>query len=49
MQKIAIISTSALFPGSSTPEEFWQNLMQEKDLTGHATEADFGDGLRIAS
>ncbi len=42
MQKIAIISTSALFPGSSTPEEFWQNLMQEKDLTGHATEEDFG-------
>ena len=42
MQKIAIISTSALFPGSSTPEEFWQNLIQEKDLTGHATKADFG-------
>lgn len=43
MQKIAIISTSALFPGSSTPEEFWQNLIQEKDLTGHATTADFGE------
>jgi len=42
MQKIAIISTSALFPGSSTPKEFWQNLMQEKDLTGYATEEDFG-------
>ncbi|MFT6357577.1 MAG: acyl transferase domain-containing protein, partial [Saprospiraceae bacterium] len=42
MQKIAIIGTSALFPGSSTPDEFWQNLLQEKDLTGLATEADFG-------
>ncbi|MCB0521625.1 MAG: PfaB family protein [Lewinellaceae bacterium] len=42
MSKIAIIGTSALFPGSSTPEEFWDNLMQEKDLTGHATQEDFG-------
>ncbi|MEM1323678.1 MAG: PfaB family protein, partial [Bacteroidota bacterium] len=42
MTKIAIIGTSALFPGSSTPEEFWENLMQEKDLTGTATAEDFG-------
>ncbi len=42
MTKIAIIGTSALFPGSSTPEEFWENLMREKDLTGIATEEDFG-------
>jgi len=42
MSKIAIIGTSALFPGSSTPEEFWDNLMQEKDLTGLATAEDFG-------
>ncbi|MGK0363175.1 MAG: PfaB family protein [Saprospiraceae bacterium] len=47
MQKIAIISTSALFPGSSTPEEFWQNLMQEKDLTGHATKEDFGENPEL--
>ncbi len=42
MSKIAIIGTSGLFPGSSTPEEFWDNLMQEKDLTGLATAEDFG-------
>ncbi len=42
MTKIAIIGTSGLFPGSSSPEEFWNNLMHEKDLTGLATEEDFG-------
>jgi len=42
MTKIAIIGTSALFPGSSTTEAFWDNLMQEKDLIGRATEEDFG-------
>jgi len=42
MTKIAIIGTSALFPGSSTPKEFWENLMAEKDLTSHATQHDFG-------
>lgn len=42
MTKIAIIGTSALFPGSSTPKEFWKNLMSEKDLTSHATHFDFG-------
>ncbi|MEL6632971.1 MAG: PfaB family protein [Bacteroidota bacterium] len=42
MARIAIIGTSALFPGSSTPEEFWKNLMQEKDLTGTAIAEDFG-------
>ena len=42
MTKIAIIGTSALFPGASTPKEFWENLMSEKDLTSHATSQDFG-------
>jgi len=42
MTKIAIIGTSALFPGASTPEDFWENLMAEKDLTSHATFQDFG-------
>jgi len=40
--KIAIIGTSALFPGSATPEAFWENLLQEKDLTGYAREENFG-------
>ncbi|MEM7103028.1 MAG: PfaB family protein [Bacteroidota bacterium] len=42
MTKIAIIGSSGLFPGSSTTEEFWQNLMAKKDLTGLANEEDFG-------
>ncbi len=42
MIKIAIIGTSALFPGASTPKEFWENLMSEKDLTSHATQQEFG-------
>ncbi len=42
MTKIAIIGTSGLFPGSSTTEEFWDNLIQGKDLTGLANEEDFG-------
>jgi acyl transferase domain-containing protein len=42
MTKIAIIGTSALFPGASTMKEFWDNLMAEKDLTSHATKEDFG-------
>ena len=41
MSKIAIIGTSGLFPGSATLEEFWDNLMQGKDLTGMATDEDF--------
>ncbi|MEL6924779.1 MAG: beta-ketoacyl synthase N-terminal-like domain-containing protein, partial [Bacteroidota bacterium] len=40
--KIAIIGMSGLFPGSSTNEAFWQNLMAAKDLTGLASEKDFG-------
>ncbi len=40
--KIAIIGMSGLFPGSSTNEKFWENLMQEKDLIEVANEHDFG-------
>ncbi len=39
---IAIIGSSGLFPGSSTKEAFWSNLMQQKDLTGTASKDDFG-------
>ena len=42
MNKIAIIGTSALFPGAATPMEFWDNLMAERDLTSHAITEDFG-------
>ncbi|MCP4438730.1 MAG: PfaB family protein [Aureispira sp.] len=40
--KIAIIGMSGLFPGSSTNEEFWDNLVQEKDLIKLANKEDFG-------
>ena len=40
--RIAIISMSGLFPGSTTMEEFWDNLLAAKDLTGLANAADFG-------
>ncbi len=33
---------SGLFPGSTTMEAFWDNLLAAKDLTGLATAADFG-------
>lgn len=42
MKKIAIIGMSGLFPGSSSKEEFWDNLMAGKDLTSRANEQDFG-------
>ncbi|WP_052593160.1 PfaB family protein [Aureispira sp. CCB-QB1] len=40
--KIAIIGMSGLFPGSSTNEEFWDNLVGEKNLIEFANEEDFG-------
>ncbi len=41
-EKIAIIGSSGLFPGSQTKEAFWQNLLEKKDLTSSALEVDFG-------
>ena len=40
--QIAIVGMSGLFPGSDTLEGFWQNLLEEKDLTGLANAEDFG-------
>ncbi|MEO0626835.1 MAG: beta-ketoacyl synthase N-terminal-like domain-containing protein, partial [Bacteroidota bacterium] len=44
MSKIAIIGTAGLFPGSSSNDEFWQNLIAQKDLTDTAVTEDFGVG-----
>jgi len=41
-EKIAIIGMSALFPSSKTTDEFWDNMMEKKDLTDMATKEDFG-------
>lgn len=42
MDKIAIIGFSCLFPDAKTPEEFWHNLINEKDSTSLLTENDIG-------
>ncbi len=36
MEKIAVIGISTLFPGSRTPGEYWQNLINGKDLRSEA-------------
>lgn len=40
--KIAIIGLSCLFPGASSPEEFWQNLVDARNTTSQATASQFG-------
>ena len=42
MEKIAIIGLSCLFPDAETPEQYWQNLVEEKDSTSPATVEDMG-------
>ncbi len=42
MNKIAIIGLSCLLPEAQNPEQYWQNLLDEKDLTSLATAAQMG-------
>ena len=42
MEKVAIIGLSCLFPGADNPEQFWQNLVEEKDTTSSATAEKMG-------
>ncbi len=42
MEPIAIVGLSCLFPGAQTPEQYWQNLIAEKDLTSAATVEQIG-------
>ncbi|WP_413172233.1 polyketide synthase [Anabaena azotica] len=42
MEKIAIIGLSCLFPDATNPEQFWQNLSEEKDSTSDISVADLG-------
>jgi PfaB family protein len=42
MEKIAIIGLSCLFPDAKNPEEFWQNLVGQKDSTSSATLEEMG-------
>jgi PfaB family protein len=47
MSKIAIIGVSCLFPGANTPEQYWQNLIENKDLTSLATAEQIGVNANI--
>ncbi|MDJ0692864.1 PfaB family protein [Mastigocoleus sp. MO_188.B34] len=42
MEKIAIIGYSCLFPGAKNPEEFWQNLINNRDSTSSITSEEMG-------
>ncbi|MBD2355308.1 polyketide synthase [Tolypothrix sp. FACHB-123] len=42
MEKIAIIGLSCLFPDAHNPEQFWNNLTEEKDATSTITVEDLG-------
>lgn len=42
MEKIAIIGLSCLFPDAKNPEEFWQNLTEQKDSTSSMTVEEMG-------
>lgn len=42
MEKIAIIGLSCLFPDAQTPEQYWQNLLAEKDSRSAAATAQMG-------
>ncbi|MEH2080621.1 MAG: PfaB family protein [Nostoc sp.] len=42
MEKIAIIGLSCLFPDAKNPEEFWQNIVTQKDSISSATLEEIG-------
>ena len=43
MDKIAIIGLANLYPGSKSPSEFWQKLLDKTDCRTSATERQMGD------
>jgi PfaB family protein len=42
VEKIAIIALSCLFPDAKNPEEYWQNIVNQKDSTSSATVEEIG-------
>ena len=42
MKPIAIVGLSCLFPGAETPEQYWQNLIAQKDITSVVTREQIG-------
>ncbi|GJM62549.1 beta-ketoacyl synthase N-terminal-like domain-containing protein [Persicobacter diffluens] len=41
-EKIAVIGMGGLFPGSDNLDQFWDNLMENRDLASASTHAQFG-------
>ncbi len=42
MENIAVVGIANLFPGSSAPEEFWQQLLKKQDCRSKATKEQMG-------
>ena len=42
MENIAVVGIANLFPGSSAPEEFWQQLLNKQDCRSQATKEQMG-------
>ncbi|WP_019027443.1 beta-ketoacyl synthase N-terminal-like domain-containing protein [Colwellia piezophila] len=42
MENIAVVGIANLFPGSSAPEEFWQQLLKKQDCRSQATKEQMG-------
>ena len=42
MENIAVVGIANLFPGSSAPEEFWQQLLKKQDCRSKATSEQMG-------
>jgi acyl transferase domain-containing protein len=42
VEKIAIIGYSCLFPDAKNPDEFWHNLIAQKDSTSIITAEEIG-------
>ena len=47
MEKIAVIGISCLFPGADNPEKYWQNLIDQKDLTSYANQEQMGVDAKL--
>ena len=42
MENIAVVGIANLFPGANAPEEFWQNLLANKDCRSKVLESQMG-------
>ncbi|MFM7425041.1 MAG: PfaB family protein [Elainella sp.] len=42
MERIAVVGLSCLFPGAATPEQFWENLIAQKDVISQLTKEQVG-------